>query len=523
MRFGLSEAQLAEITAILQKYPEVSRGLIFGSRAMGNYGVASDIDLAIKGKDVTFKTAVNISSDLDDSELPFLCDVVNYHTIDHPPFKEHIDTEGVIFYRRGWQEVYLDDAVEINPTVKILRGELYPRVDMQMLVPENKIVATTQTKIFNGGGSRFVDGDTLMARITPCLENGKISRFKAKGQLPAHGSTEFIVMRNKDKITHPDFVYYLIVSHQVKPYAIAQMTGSSGRQRVPTNKFKTIRVKLPPIKQQEAISTSLGVLDDKIELNKSINTTLENMAEAIFKSWLVDFDPVHAKQLAHEAGLPMERAAMAVIAALCSPREFVENFSAMDEALTKRLASMSSTERDTLTHTASLFPDEFEESGMGAIPRGWRHIPCGATDITELGLKKSSAKLMPKGAVVISSRAPIGYIAFSEKNLCTNQGFKALVPRGCLGSHFLYSWSKANVDKMKAVATGSTFKEITGNSMKSLEILVPERAIISVFETVMNSFFVKNFDQESKNLAHLRDTLLPKLIEGEIDMSALLE
>ena len=92
--------------------------MIFGSRAMGNYGIASDIDLAIKGKGLTFSTIASISGDLDDSELPFLCDVVNYHTIDHPPFKEHIDTEGVTFYRRGWKEMYLDDAVEINPIVK---------------------------------------------------------------------------------------------------------------------------------------------------------------------------------------------------------------------------------------------------------------------------------------------------------------------------------------------------------------------------------------------------------------------
>ena len=109
MRFGLTDAQLAEITAILQKYPEVGRGIIFGSRAMGNYKEASDIDLAIKGEDVTFKTAINISGELEDSELPFLCDVVNYNTIDHPPFKEHIDTEGVTFYRCGWREVKLGE------------------------------------------------------------------------------------------------------------------------------------------------------------------------------------------------------------------------------------------------------------------------------------------------------------------------------------------------------------------------------------------------------------------------------
>lgn len=101
MKFGLSDAQLATITAILAQYEQVSHGIIFGSRAMGNHKEGSDIDLAIKGKDITFSTIINISCDLDDSNLPFFCDVVNYHTIEHPPFKQHIDAEGVTFYLRG--------------------------------------------------------------------------------------------------------------------------------------------------------------------------------------------------------------------------------------------------------------------------------------------------------------------------------------------------------------------------------------------------------------------------------------
>ncbi len=227
-----------------------------------------------------------------------------------------------------WQTRRFDEVVQINPSVRLERGESYPFVDMQAVQPSSRDVGPSEQRAFSGGGSRFRVGDTLMARITPCLENGKIARFCGPdGQTVGHGSTEFIVIRGKDGVTDNNFAYYLTRSEIVHSYAISQMTGSSGRRRVPVEALGRLQVEVPPLDEQRTIAHILGTLDDKIELNRRMNETLEAMTRAIFKSWFVDFDPVRAKAEGRNPGLPKE--------------------------------------------IASLFPDSFEDSELGEIPAGW--------------------------------------------------------------------------------------------------------------------------------------------------------
>ena len=447
MRFGLSDAQLTEITAILQKYPEVSRGLIFGSRAMGNYGIASDIDLAIKGKGLTFSTIASISGDLDDSELPFLCDVVNYHTIDHPPFKEHIDTEGVTFYRRGWKEMHLGDVASlINDKILLSDISLSTYVSTENMVANKGGVQPASSLPQIKKVNAFKCADTLFSNIRTYFKKVWLANFDGGS------SGDVLIFRSEDKnFLLPEYLYYFLSSDYFIDLTVKTARGT----KMPRGDKKAIlgtTILVPKLSFQNQVVDILYSLDDKIKLNNTINTTLENMAAAIFKSWFVDFDPVHAKQLAREAGLPAERAAMAVIAALCSPSEFVENFAAMDEALTQKLAGMNGTECDTLAHTASLFPDSFVDSEMGAIPRGW--------EVQSLSNAKSKATMM-------------GYI------------------------------QRQHLDEAK--------------------IVIPDQDLINAANTIMTPLTETMVSQNvtSKNLANLRDTLLPKLIGGEIDVNCL--
>ncbi len=196
----------------------------------------------------------------------------------------------------GWQEIPFSEALQINPTVRLDRGSIYPYVDMASVNADSRNAGSVVGREFKGGGSKFQNGDTLMARITPCLENGKIARYLATGnQQVAHGSTEFIVLRGRENVTDNDFAYYLTRWNEVRNYAIGQMTGTSGRQRVPVDSLDHLTVEIPPLTEQRTIAHILGTLDDKIELNRRMNETLEAMARALFKSWFVDFDPVHAK------------------------------------------------------------------------------------------------------------------------------------------------------------------------------------------------------------------------------------
>ncbi|MGI9250605.1 MAG: DUF559 domain-containing protein [Pseudohongiellaceae bacterium] len=287
---------------ILRKHVPGWEVLAFGSRAKWTAKDYSDLDLAIKG-DTPLPANIKyaLSDAFSESILPFKVDVVDW-AASSPSFREIIARDSIVAQAAweektpdGWRKVSFDKAVEINPSVDLKKGNAYPFVDMQTIEAGNKHVVALREREFKNSGSRFISGDTLMARITPCLENGKIGRYRADDNKPAHGSTEFIVLRHRDGVTHPEFVYYLTISNQVKSYAITQMTGSSGRQRVPVSSLKHLVISLPTLPEQKTISSILKSFDDKIELNQKMNQTLEETAKAIFKSWFVDFDPVHAK------------------------------------------------------------------------------------------------------------------------------------------------------------------------------------------------------------------------------------
>ncbi len=201
----------------------------------------------------------------------------------------------------------LDERIEINPKRQLARGDDSVYVSMQDLDEHRRTVPSYGRREFKGSGSRFLNGDTLLARITPCLENGKTAYvdFLEEGEV-AHGSTEFIVLSGKAGISNSVFVYYLAKSPEFRSFAIKRMEGSSGRQRVPATTLKRFAYNLPSFTNQRAIAHILGSLDDKIELNWQMNRTLEKMAAAIFKSWFIDFDPVRAKAEGRDTVLPAE-------------------------------------------------------------------------------------------------------------------------------------------------------------------------------------------------------------------------
>jgi type I restriction enzyme S subunit len=146
-----------------------------------------------------------------------------------------------------WREMPFSQAVTVNPRVQLTRGATYPFVDMGAVSAGTRSVFASEQRQFDGGGSRFTVGDTLMARITPCLENGKIARFAGPSGEIAHGSTEFIVICGRDGVSDTDYAYYLTKWDGVSGHAISQMTGTSGRQRVPSEALDHLEVPVPPL------------------------------------------------------------------------------------------------------------------------------------------------------------------------------------------------------------------------------------------------------------------------------------
>ncbi len=177
----------------------------------------------------------------------------------------------------------LGDFADVNPSVSLVRGKEYPFMDMANVAPLSRTMKWLERKTFTGSGARFDEGDTLFARITPCLENGKITQAVRIGS-PGFGSTEFYVLRGKKKVSDSDFVFYLTRTYRVRKLAEASMLGASGRQRVERAAFENIEVIVPEdVDEQKRIAGVLAAFDEKIENNNRIIKTLEEMAQAIFK------------------------------------------------------------------------------------------------------------------------------------------------------------------------------------------------------------------------------------------------
>ena len=438
-----------------------------------------------------------------------------------------------------WRELPFTEAVEINPKVKLKKGEIYPFVDMKAVDPAWHSVTESEKRAFTSGGAKFEPFDTLLARITPCLENGKIGRYVASNGAngPAFGSTEFIVIRGKDGVTDNNFAYYLTKWQEFRQFAISQMTGSSGRQRVPAESLGGFTVPVPDIAEQRAIAHILGSLDDKIELNRRMNETLEAMASALFKSWFVDFDPIIDNALAAGHLIPEELQSRAAL------RE-----------------SLGDARKPLPDDLRNLFPGEFEfTEEMGWIPKGWKAVPAeNALDINpRVQLKKNTTapfvdmKALPTSGFSItevSQKAYSGGAKFNNGDVllaritpCLENGKTGIVDfldgdeTGFGSTEFIVLRGKGAVttpyvaclsrlasfrDHCIQSMVGSSGRQRVQNACFSNFYLAvpPNSDLLKNFDLLVRGDFDRITEQTAQNrtLTQLRDNLLPKLLYGEI-------
>ena len=396
----------------------------------------------------------------------------------------------------NWKTYKLSDFIDINPLVKLKASESYSFVEMKDLDANLKTVKPSDNKILKGG-AKFQNGDTLFARITPCLQNGKICQVKDLDKNVGFGSTEFLVFRGKKNISDSDFVYYLSREPFVRQFAEANMIGTSGRQRVAKEAFRNIELELPPLQEQQSIASILSAIDDKIENNLAINKTLEEMAMALYKHWFVDFGPFQNGEFVEsELGL--------------IPKGWeVKKIGNVIETLGGGTPSTTTKEfwedGDILWYSPT---DLTRENSLFSFET--------AKKITPLGLQKSSAKMFPANSLLMSSRATVGLLTINTKDACTNQGFITMLPNENLSVYQLYFWVKQNMELIISKCNGSTFKEISKSNFRDLDIIVAND-IEKYIEESKNIFEqIKNNTSENQTLTQLRDTLLPKLISGEV-------
>ena len=333
--------------------------------------------------------------------------------------------------------------------------------------------------------------------------------------LPACVNQHVSIVRLNKEIADPGYVLSYLTHPTVKEYVEAFNAGGS-RRAITKAHIESFVIPLPPLHVQESISKTLSTLDDRITLLRETNATLEAIAQALFKSWFVDFDPVRAKL---EGRTP----------------------EGMDEA------------------TAALFPDGFEESELGLVPRGWRvqsfretiQIIGGGTPktsnpdfwggdipwfsvvdapaisdvfvvdtekrITETGLNGSATKLLPVGTTIISARGTVGRLALTGRPMAMNQSCYGL--RGLAGDSYLtYFSTKRLVEQLKQRAHGSVFDTITQESFAGVLVSLPSEGVIAEFENSVEALMLRIRENllQAQTLATLRDTLLPRLLSGQL-------
>lgn len=387
-----------------------------------------------------------------------------------------------------WKSVRAVDFIEFNPHLNLKKGTIATKVAMDKLKPFTKKIPETEKAEFNGG-AKFCNGDTLMARITPCLENGKTAfiDFLDDGEV-AFGSTEFIVMRAKAGISDPQFVYYTAINPTFRNVAIKSMVGSSGRQRVQQSVLEELELSVPDLDEQRRIGAFLARLDEKIALNNRINDNLEQQAQSYFQELFVDN---------------------------ASPEWTTGTISDLGTVVGGSTPSKAKPEYYTESGIAWITPKDLSNNKS-------KFVSHGENDITELGLRNSSASIMPEGTVLFSSRAPIGYIAIAAGEVTTNQGFKSVVPKPEIGTPFVYFFLKNTLPVIEGMASGSTFKEVSGSTMKNVPAVIPDAETLAKFSDFCAPIFAQQriLEEQNQSLATLRDNLLPKLMSGEIDVSA---
>lgn len=525
------------VRGILKKHVSQHEVWAFGSRAIWKAKEFSDLDLAIITEHpLTLDISASLSDDFSNSDLPYKVDVVDWATTSES-FRKIIERDKVVMQEENKCLVETSDW----PTAKI--GDVCLRVTKGTTPTTGggafadkgiafiKVEAITDSGGFLPEKFAFIDAETDERLARSKLQDkdilftiaGTIGRVAqvANDILPANTNQAVAIVRPNPDLIVPRYLYYVL-----RDSKRIQLAKSKVVQSVQANfslgELSSIELPLPSQNEQRAIAHVLGTLDDKIELNRKQNETLEAMARALFKAWFVDFEPVRAKM----------------------------------EGRWQRGQSMPGLP----AHLYDLFPDRLVDSEQREIPEGWETQPLGQLlniigggtpktsnleywggdipwfsvadtpqagdvfvvetekSITQIGLDTSSARLVPKGTTIISARGTVGNLAIAGRDMAFNQSCYGLRGVGGAGDCFVYLVAHQMVSQLKSMAHGSVFSTITRQTFDAIEQPLPPLAVLQEFEKSVAPLFevILSNVEESRSLAEYRDDLLTKLISGEL-------
>jgi type I restriction enzyme S subunit len=372
----------------------------------------------------------------------------------------------------------LSEFVETNPKIKLDKGEEYEFVEMADVTPGKRHVYSQRKRKLKGGGSKFQSGDVLFARITPCLEHGKIAQFKSNSEKPAFGSTEFFVFRKKEGVSNQDYVFYLSLTDTIRKPAEKSMVGASGRQRAKLETVRNIEFNAPELPEQQKIASILSKYDDLIENNTKRIQLLEKIAKLIYDEWFVKFRfPGHEKV-------------------------------------------------------------KMVNSELGEIPEGW--VVMKLQDCIELaygkGLKQSDRKegnflvygssgvvgkhnefLVEGPGIIVGRKGNVGSVFW------TFHDFYPIDTVYYVKSEILLYYVYYNFLNQHFLNNDAAVPGLSRKQAYLLPFLKPDDITLALFEKQIEPTFkeIERLNRKNSILAKTRDLLLPKLISGQVDVSDL--
>ena len=384
-----------------------------------------------------------------------------------------------------WTQVRAADFIDFNPRLSIKKGAIATKIAMDKLQPFTKKIPMTEKAEF-AGGSKFCNGDTIMARITPCLENGKTAFVDVldDGEV-GFGSTEFIVLRAKKGISDPQFVYYLATSPVFRNIAIKSMVGSSGRQRVQQSVLDELELTVPPLQEQERIGSFLAILDEKIALNNKINDNLQQQAATVFHQWFV-------------ANPESEKWPSVTLDSLTS-------------LVSRGIAPQYTDDSTQIVLNQKCIRDHYIDISLAR-----RHNP---KVINEKWLQYGDLLINSTGEGTLGRAAQVWFV---PENMTVDSHVTIVRPKDPHLLFYIGLWGISHEREIEALHTGSTGQtELPRERVKAMELRLPDNDTLARFNAVIApivSLIITN-QQENVRLASVRDSLLPKLMSGEIDVS----
>ena len=354
-------------------------------------------------------------------------------------------------------------------------------------------------------GNNLVEGEILIKKETKKVDYSQYEKYKKPltdrtilvsingtlGNVGVYDSEKIILGKsacyfNVKQSVDKDFIYYVVSSPVFRQYLENNATGTTIKN-ISLKQMREYTFSIPQIDEQKRISSVLRKIDEKIKNNKAINNNLEQQAQAYFDElFVVNADPNWSECTLSDIG--------SVVAGGTPSKSKPEYYA--DQGI------------------AWITPKDLSINKS-------KFISHGENDISELGFSKSSVAKMPAGTILFSSRAPIGYIAIAQNEVTTNQGFKSVIPNENIGTAYLYFLLKNLLPTIEGMASGSTFKEISGSTMKSVPTVMPDADTIQLFSSFCEPVFKEqeSLEAENQRLSALRDSLLPKLMSGELDVS----